>query len=179
MKHEALSPGSQILDLDQRFRAPLMAYFLRRTRNRRDAEDLTQDAFTRLLGSSSTFETNAQAYSYVFRVAANLLADRGRRQMVREASVGGQFDTTGPISGQVVEERSPERVLIGQENLQELYAVLEGLDLRTRNVFILYRIEGMKQKDIAILLGIGLSTVEKHCMLAMTTLASHFPGATP
>jgi DNA-directed RNA polymerase specialized sigma24 family protein len=38
-------------------------------------------------------------------------------------------------------------------------------------VFILFRLENMMQKDIAALLGIGQSTVEKHVMRAMIHLA--------
>jgi RNA polymerase sigma factor (sigma-70 family) len=158
-----------------------MAYFLRRTRDRQDAEDLTQDTFARLVGSSSKFETDAHVHAYVFRVAANLLKDRNRRQLVHKQTPFSAFDEDilGIISNRIVEGREPERVLIGQESLAEVYKVLEGLEERTRNIFILYRLEGMKHKDIAVLLGLGLSTVEKHCMLAMAALAARFSGKLP
>src|ERR1700677_5124375 len=65
-------------ELDARFRAPLMAYFTRRTGDRIEAEDLTQETFPRLIASSS-FEFADQANAYVFRVAMNLLRARARR----------------------------------------------------------------------------------------------------
>ena len=64
-------------ELDARFRAPLMAYFMRRTGSRSEAEDLTQETFVRLIASSS-FEFADEANAYVFRVAINLLRDRAR-----------------------------------------------------------------------------------------------------
>jgi RNA polymerase sigma factor (sigma-70 family) len=169
-----------LAELDGRFRSPLMAYFLRRTGNRQDAEDLTQETFARLIGSGS-FNSETHATGYVFRVAANLLKDQRRRQAVRKQKPFSAFDPelVEYISNQIVEGREPERVLIGQQSLAEVYKCLEGLEERTRNIFILYRLEGMKQKDIAALLGLGLSTVEKHCMIAMTTLAARFAGGVP
>ena len=36
-------------ELDRSFRGPLLAYFLKRVKNRNEAEDLTQEVFIRLL----------------------------------------------------------------------------------------------------------------------------------
>ena len=70
-----------------------------------------------------------------------------------------------------MEDINPERVLIAKENLVEVLACLDELGERTKNIFILFRLEGMKQKDIATLYGIGQSTVEKHVMRAVLHLA--------
>ncbi|MDE2306564.1 MAG: sigma-70 region 4 domain-containing protein, partial [Gammaproteobacteria bacterium] len=43
---------------------------------------------------------------------------------------------------------------------------------RTRDIFVLFRLEHMKQKDIAALYGIAQSTVEKHVMRAVMHLAT-------
>ena len=74
----------------------------------------------------------------------------------------------------LVEDINPERVLIGRENLSEVLACLDELGERTKNIFILFRLEGMKQKEIAAHYGIGLSTVEKHVMAAAVRLAKRF-----
>jgi DNA-directed RNA polymerase specialized sigma24 family protein len=50
-------------------------------------------------------------------------------------------------------------------------AHLDALGERVKNVFILFRLEGRKQKDIAALYGISVSTVEKHIMAATLHLA--------
>lgn len=179
---DALSDHRRLVgELDQRLRAPLMAYFLRRTGDRQDAEDLTQETFTRLVGSSPRFDDNAQVHAYVFRVAANLLRDRGRRRKVRKQEPFAAFseDVVELISNRIVEGREPERVLIAQESLAEVYKVLRTLEERTRTIFVLHRLEGMKHKEIAALLGLGLSTVEKHCMIAMAAIAARFPGERP
>ena len=66
-------------ELDARFRASLLAYFLRRTGNTQEAEDLTQETFVRLIGSHS-FEMAEEAQAFVFRVASNLCETGGGRK---------------------------------------------------------------------------------------------------
>ena len=162
-------------DLDARFRAPLMAFFLRRVGNRSDAEDLTQQTFERLVRSES-FDPNGRVAGYIFRIAVNLLRDRkkeaGYRKILPFASIDPSL--VEQISRELSEDREPERVLLGRESLLEVLKCLDNLGERTKNVFVLYRLEGMKQKDIAELLGIGLSTVEKDVMVAMNTLLARF-----
>jgi RNA polymerase sigma-70 factor (ECF subfamily) len=165
-------------DLDARFRAPLMAFFLRRVGNRSDAEDLTQQTFERLARSES-FDPHGRVSGYIFRIAVNLLRDRKKEAGYKKILPFSSFDPTliERISREILEDREPERVLLGRESLLEVLKCLGELGERTRNVFILYRLEGMKQKDIAELLGMGLSTVEKDVMVAMNFLVARFGQA--
>jgi|SRR6185437_45832 len=166
--------------LDARFRAPLMAYFLRRLGNRSEAEDLTQETFVRLLGAHSFTEAE-QANAYVFRVASNLLRDRARSALRWKKHPLSPLDpqTIDQFAREIVEDRGPERVLIGRESLVEALTALDELGERTKSVFILFRLEGMKQKDIAALYGMGVSTVEKHVMTAVLHLAKRFGPKSP
>ena len=178
----ASAQGASALEqeLDARFRAPLMAYFLRRTGNRSEAEDLTQETFVRLIASSS-FEFADEANAYVFRVAINLLRDRARTtaRWKKVPTFPLDTDTIDELSHGFVEDRGPERVLIGRESLAEVLGCLDELGERTKSIFILFRLEGMKQKDIAALYGIGLSTVEKQIMSAVLHLARRFGSVPP
>jgi RNA polymerase sigma factor (sigma-70 family) len=54
----------------------------------------------------------------------------------------------------------------------DVLRTLDELGPRTRDIFVLFRLERMKQKDIAALLGIGQGTVEKHVMKAVLHLAA-------
>jgi RNA polymerase sigma factor (sigma-70 family) len=162
-------------ELDARFRAPLMAYFMRRTGSRSEAEDLTQETFVRLIASSS-FEFADQANAYVFRVAINLLRDRARSAARWKKIPVFPLDagSADQVSREFAEDLGPERVLIGRESLTEVLSCLDELGERTKSIFILFRLERMKQKDIAALYGIGLSTVEKQIMSAVLHLVRRF-----
>jgi RNA polymerase sigma-70 factor (ECF subfamily) len=171
--------GAPKQELDSRFRTALMAYFLRRTGNRCEAEDLTQETFARLIGSTS-FEHADEANAFVFRVASNLLRDRARTARRRKKpETFFEVVAVDEIAQRLAEDRGPERVLIGRESLSQVLDCLGELGERTKSIFILFRLEGMKQKDIAALYGIGLSTVEKQVMAAMLHLARRFGSEMP
>ncbi len=164
--------------LDVRFRGPLMAFFLRRTRERAEAEDLAQETLLRV-ASAASLDGQAPIDSYVFKVAINLLRDR-RRKAVRNGNpvfVPIENSLAAELEAQLVDELSPERVAQGHDALNDAMRILDDLGERTRNIFLLYRLENMKQKDIAALYGIGQSTVEKHVMKAMMHLAKKLDGA--
>src|SRR4051812_18128318 len=64
-------------ETDRRWRGMLMAFFVRRIRDRTEAEDLTQEALTRGIGA---FRADHPYYGqYLFAIAANLLKDRARK----------------------------------------------------------------------------------------------------
>lgn len=163
------------LALDARFRAPLMSYFLRRVNNRTEAEDLTQEVFLRLLGSGSLAEIE-RADAFVFRVASNLLRDRNRKakrwRWFTKSALND--DLIDQLVKESVEDREPERVLMGRETLVEVLKALDELGERTRDIYLLFRLEAMKQQEIAALHGISPSTVEKHVMRAVQHLARRF-----
>ncbi|MDB5581676.1 MAG: polymerase subunit sigma-24 [Bradyrhizobium sp.] len=157
------------------FRAPLIRFFLRRVRDPADAEDLTQDVFSRLLRQQDS-EGVADISGFIFQIAINLLRDRARRAQVRNEAMlsdvhPGRVDE---IAAEFVEDRDPERVLLAREGVGQVVRVLAELSERTRDIYVLFRLEKMKQRDIATLYGISQSTVEKEVMRATLHLATRF-----
>jgi RNA polymerase sigma-70 factor (ECF subfamily) len=157
--------------LGARFSGPLLKFFLRRTRDRAQAEDLTQEVLLRILDSADA-DLIRHPDGYVFKAAANLLLDHQRRRLRNPTLRAVPLDLlAGEPVVRLVEDRSPERVLMGEATLEEVLGALEELGELTRNVFILFRLENMQHKEIAALYGIGQSTVEKHVMRAMLHLS--------
>jgi len=158
--------------LNQRFRAPLLAYFFKRVHDRAEAEDLTQEAFVRL--ALHPDQNNGETiHAYVFTIAANLLRDRARVRQSRHAA-GHQAlnDIHVNSAPSLVEERTPERVLLAREALRDVVAALGELSERTRDIFMLSRLERVPQREIAALHGITVSAVEKHIIKALAHLGA-------
>ena len=162
-------------ELGARFQRPLMTFFLRRIKDRSLAEDLTQDVLLKVVRASERGQI-ARADSYVFKVAINLLRDHRRRALRAGPAIflPLEEDRDGLLESQLVEAISPERVLLSKDSLAEVLRSLEELGDLTRKIFILFRLENMKQKDIAALYGIGQSTVEKHVVKAVVHLAKRY-----
>ena len=174
--HDRAASANFLLSaIHRRYRRPLLSFFARRVRDRAEAEDLTQQVFLRLMSALRRADVkNAEAF--LFTVASNLVRDY-RRWSTRQnhsstMSIDAQLVDT--LSREVVEHRSPERVLIGRQDIEAVLSALDELGQRTKDIFLLFRLERMKHKDIAALYCISQSTVEKHVARAVLHLASRW-----
>lgn len=150
--------------LSARYRHPLIAYFQRRVRSREEAEDLTQEVFLRLARRLDVEQVD-NAEAFLFRTAVNLLRDRARRGKTAASHLDELVHRAG------VEELSPERVVESRQSLASVLRALDELDERTRDAFILHRLEGMRHAEIAGLFGVSVSSVEKYIIKAIAHLA--------
>jgi RNA polymerase sigma-70 factor (ECF subfamily) len=157
--------------LNTRFRPALMAFFLRRIGNHAEAEDLTQDVLLRVTKRGSAIDAS-RPDAYVFQIAANLLRDRGRRHVVRS----NYLQSFEAFSAADMEERDPDRVLQARQSLATVIRAVRELPERTRTIFVLFRLEGMKQREIADHLGLSVRTVELHVIRASVHLRERLRG---
>jgi RNA polymerase sigma-70 factor (ECF subfamily) len=152
------------IDFEMLYReqAPRLQRRLRaKLRSAEDARDLVQDAFARLLGARSIPREPA---AFLNRIVRNLVVDRARRLATRGPEVALTI-TDGPR----VEATQSEAIEL--EQTRALYRASVGaLPNRTREVFLLHRIDGLAYKDIAEMLGISIRTVEWHVAEAIVRI---------
>jgi RNA polymerase sigma-70 factor (ECF subfamily) len=115
--------------------------------------------------------------SYVFTIATNLLRDHARKSRTHERPAHCSFDEiSGTPEPALTDDIDPERVLLSEERLQLVLAALAELGERTADVFVLVRMEKMKQREVAALYGISVSAVEKILARAAAHLAARLAG---
>lgn len=165
-QHDQPEGRQQIVELFARSAPAVQKYFARRVPNRAEAEDLTQEVFSRLLRRAE-FGSIVNIEGYVFQIAANLLAERLRQDARRRVLKDHAFDQDWVDVG---DEFSPERILLGKEAYRRVIEALQELPERVRVVFILNRFEELSGSEIARRLGVSVSTVEKHMMRAVSHL---------
>jgi RNA polymerase sigma factor (sigma-70 family) len=161
----------QGLDLQWAY-ADLLPGIYRHTRCTHTAHDILHDAMLRFALARDR-DRIVQPHAYMRTVVRNVLADN-----YREASrfVRLELDETENRTEQeraVAEGHfspSPEQLADLQQRLQALQRIIDCLPPRCREVFWLFRIDGMAQADIAARLGISLNMVEKHIMRALIDL---------
>jgi len=134
----------------------LSRFFERRVAVRADVPDLVQDVYVRLSRMPDPAAIEKPEH-FLFVTAANVLKDRARRSAVRG---GGLHDAIH--EGLASSEIPADRVLEGREAAESLQAALLELPERTRDVFMLRVLEGLKMADVAYAIGISTRAAEKH-----------------
>jgi len=154
-------------------RSELLRFLASRCGDADSAQDLLQDLWLRLAGTDTGPIVNGRAY--LMRAANNLALDRlrtQRRAMTRDRR-WLEEDFGGPASA-LIERPDPapraDKVLLEKEEAEVLAAAIARLPEGARRALQLYRFEGMKQHEIADVMGITRSGVEKHLALAMKHL---------
>jgi RNA polymerase sigma-70 factor (ECF subfamily) len=123
-----------------------------------EIEDIVQETYVRV----SQFERVSDIRhprSFLYRTARNLALDHVKRHESR--AVGLPDDEEEP--GDVLEAGSDIcDQLAAKQEFEIFCAAVQQLPLQCRRVFVLRKVYGYSQKEIARALDIGESTVEKH-----------------
>ncbi len=138
-----------------------------------DVEDLLQDLYLKVVGAAAAAEVR-EPRAYLYRLASNLMMDRwrsGRRSAARDAAWRDLAYVPGPTED-LDDSPSAEAVVAGRERLTLLLAALERLPEKTRTIFRLHKFDGLSYAEVAQNLDVSKSTVEKHMMDALKTLAA-------
>lgn len=135
----------------------LLRKIARITRDPSGAEDVLQSAHLRAAEYQAGARPILNPEAFVARAAVNLAIDERRRRVRRDEGGGGADHADVPDDGPLQDE-----VLEARQRLIRLKAGLQRLSPRTREVFLLHRLEGLKYREIADRLGVSVSAVEKH-----------------
>ncbi|MEM1052460.1 MAG: RNA polymerase sigma factor [Pseudomonadota bacterium] len=142
-----------------------MRFLIARTRDPDLAEDLLQDARTKLLVGSGDHQIS-NPVPYIFQMLANLVEDHRRSEHSRAQRGRDWGDRGEGLEPQRADHITPEQTAVDRDMLAKTIEALSELPDRTREIFLAYRIEGTSQKQIAADLGLSLSAVEKHLQRA-------------
>lgn len=135
------------------------------------AEDLLHSAFVRLSEYSARDAVDNPS-GFLVRTAANLAIDERRKVQVRRESPIDIGEMLNLSDGQPLH---PE-VLAARERLDKVMTALDSLGPRTREIFLLHRLDGLKYREIAARLDITVSAVEKHIAKASLFLVNWVEG---
>jgi RNA polymerase sigma factor (sigma-70 family) len=154
-------PGEEVERWVQRYGPALRRYFQKKV-TATEADDLVQNVFLAIHARGEGAGDIENVEGYIFRTAANVLARRFGRDGWNPEALGDAY--------QPADEVSPERALIGKQELERAAAILEALPPRTRQAFMLHRFEEMTYVSIARKMGITKVAVGKLIKRAMLRL---------
>jgi RNA polymerase sigma factor (sigma-70 family) len=151
--------------------ADVRAWLKRWTGRTQDIDDVIQEAYCRLAAMDDfTHVSNGRAY--LFQTTRNIVLEQARRSnIVRIDNV----TDVGALS--IVDETPPvERVVSGVRELQRVALLIEALPPKCRRVFVLRRIHGVSQREIARMFGISQAAVEKQATRGLKLILNALAG---
>lgn len=101
--------------------------------------------------------------SYLYRITANLVRDRGRLRQSQARCAEEQPLTSPPV-------HDPFVLLEQRDDLRRLEAAMLRLKPKTREIFLAKRLDGLSYAEIAERTGLSVKGVEKHMSKAIATL---------
>lgn len=147
---------------------PLVRFLRRRSHTDDDAEEAAQESFTRFIPYVSHQPRTAWKPT-LYRIATNLVHDRGRRARIRAAFPQVPVETQSLVDDQPGPEQLAER---SQQQVR-LEAAILVLPPQCRQVYLL-RMHGMETAQIAARCGISRRMVDKHLTNALTHFRRRF-----
>lgn len=151
------------------FTPGLIRNFMKRGAQEATAQDLAQDVFERLAKRASGDELkNPQAY--IMQTASSVWTDHLRKCSVRHHREHDEYED----HRHAPKGFSPERVLEGKEALDAIQTALNELPERTRDIYVLCRIEGLKRQDVANRFAMTINGVDWHLIRASAHVATAF-----
>jgi RNA polymerase sigma-70 factor (ECF subfamily) len=122
------------------------------TRNREDAEEITQDVFVEIFQSAATFKGDSSVKTWACRIAINKSLDfiRYKNRKKRFAILTSLFSKeTGEVKFHQPDFNHPGISLENKEMAQYLFAAIDKLPESQQTAFILLKLEGMSQREAA------------------------------
>lgn len=151
-------------DFDTVYRSfyPRILRYLARMVGPDEAEDVSQDVFSKISRSLDEFRGEASLGSWIYRIATNAALDRIRNAEYRSAARSVPIDDlcragedSAPDAGVSV-----ERQAIRDEMSGCVQGLVNELPESYRAVLVLSEMEGLKNAEIADVLGVSLDTVK-------------------
>ena len=144
-----------------RYYARILAYCQVHVSDRGYAEDMTQETFAHFFRTLKQYRHYGKAANYLYAIAANVCRDYHRKQ--KEIAI----------------ENIPEQEDVNAgdpESRMDVQIAFERLPEELKETAVLYFQQEQKQKDIAVMLGIGLPLVKYRIRRAREMLAAYISG---
>ena len=158
------------------FYPKILRYLIRILDNKDLAEDFTQDVFIRVHEGLKNFEGRSKLSTWIYKIATNITNDYYKSssfQKGKNQTLSGEFleenkedknvwtGDKGEISDQVLEKKEMNGCI---------RRYVQDISENYRTVFVLSEYEGLKNKEIADVLGLSLDTVKIRIYRARTQL---------
>ncbi len=120
------------------------------------AEEIVADVFIGIWNKRKEITVSVNPKAYLYQSTRNrVLSHLRKKRVVLE-------EITAKESERTIMILTPETLLINKETEQKIAEIIDKMPKQPGLVFRLHKVDGMKYKEIASVLGISVKTVENH-----------------
>jgi RNA polymerase sigma factor (sigma-70 family) len=134
-----------------------------------DADDVIQEAYT-ILAELETVDAIRHPRAYLFQVARSVIMRHVRRARIIPIHTVDDLERLDHFD----DAASPEQHTIDRDELRQLAHAIAAMPLKTREAFVLRRVSGLSQREIAARMRISENTVETHISRGVAFLIDWF-----
>ena len=171
-------------ELYDRYKTGIFRFICHLTQDQTEAEDMFQEVWIRMIRHWPAREQAEDLRPWLLTVVMNLHRDMLRRKRVRRLFFLRQTrdEKFEPAEFQEPAALFSDPVLRAERAMlqQNINRAISSLPERQRRIFVLKEVEGLKQAEIAAILGIPMGTVKSLMHRAVKRLqrelAAHKPG---
>ena len=155
-------------EIIRRYERPVFSLVYRMVRDRETAEDLSQDAFIRVLNHLDKYRSEFKLSSWLFKIANNVAIDHLRKRQLDTISMHGSphASTASDIEATSIDLESGGENALDEIEAKELGAEIERaiakLRPEYRSCIMLRHVEGRSYEEIAATLDLPLGTVKTY-----------------
>ncbi len=159
----ALEPDQRISEVVKREQSRLRNFIRRRVPDPRDAEDVLQDVFYKLVEANRLLMPIEHVTGWLFRVARNRITDLFRKKKPEsfgDAAVEGEDGEVLQIEDLLPSPNAgPDALYVRNLLLDELELALDELPEEQRDVFVAHELEGRSFKQMAAETSVSVNTL--------------------
>jgi RNA polymerase sigma-70 factor, ECF subfamily len=129
-------------------------------RDREDAWDAAQEAFTRAWQALGSFKGESAFYTWLFRITMNVAHDRLRQRAASGRAFGTERVSEEEMGRVIVDhETMPDDAAARREQRDRIVQALDALPPPHRTIIMLSDLEGLSYREIAEVLDVPMGTV--------------------
>src|SRR5216684_3564324 len=170
----ALKQDQRISEVIRREQSRLRNFIRRRVPDPRDAEDILQDVFYKLVEANRLLMPIEHVTGWLFRVARNRITDLFRKkkpESFSDTAVADEDDELLQLEDLLPSpDAGPEDLYARSVLLAALELAVEELPEEQRRVFVAHELEGRSFKEIASEIGVSVNTLLSRKRYAMLHL---------
>ena len=148
------------------FQPKVLRFFIRMFNDEAEAEDLCQEVFIKINRGLHAFRGDSSLSTWIYKIASNVANDRfrsasfqkGKKKVISKEKAEGLPEDRNVWTGE--QEPLADQRMVKEEMNQCILNYVHDLDKDYRTVLILSEYEGLKNKEIAEVLGVSLDTVK-------------------